>query len=380
MALIQLDIADFRNLASIKIEPIPVGFNVIVGYNGSGKTSLLEAIYYLSLGRSFRSAIINRVIRHATDKFVIFGYTKDCGHPNYPDQIIPVGIERQRQGDLKIRIAGKDMRSAAALADLTPVQLINSHCFQLLEAGAVFRRKYLDWGVFYLNNDFLRLWRECGQVLKQRNAALRAQKSRKELDAWTLELSNKAMQLDSFRRDYVARLFPLLKNTLTELTAARPVFSNLAVSYQSGWDESVSYQAVLEKAFSRDLQLGYTQFGPHRADLKITINKIPAKDILSRGQQKLLVCAMIVAQGALLAHGVNKKPIYLIDDLPAELDIVSRSNLIALLSRQQTQIFITAIEREALMNQCDNTASDKLLSGVPLKMFHVEHGNLTEVI
>ncbi|MDR3478169.1 MAG: DNA replication/repair protein RecF [Gammaproteobacteria bacterium] len=361
MPLTRLDITDFRNLASIKIEPISTGFNVFYGLNGSGKTSMLEAIYYLGLGRSFRSTIIGRIIRNSTEKFLIFAH----GGASH-DQTISIGIERLLRGEMKIRIGGKDARSAAELAGITPVQLINSHCYNLLDAGPVFRRKYLDWGVFYLNQDFLRVWRDCIQILKQRNAALRRQRPKKELDSWTEELVSKAALMDRFRRDYMERLQPILSETLSELIS----ISGLNTSYYPGWDKTANYRDILEASFDKDRLIGHTQFGPHRADLKITINKIPAKDILSRGQQKLFVCAMILAQGALLNTGANKKPIYLIDDLPAELDIVSRTNLIALLSKQETQIFVTAVEFESLGDA---------LSRFPLRMFHVEHGNVTEV-
>jgi DNA replication and repair protein RecF len=360
MPLTRLDISNFRNLISNRLDPIPHGFNLIHGHNGSGKTSILEAIYYLSLGRSFRSSISSRIIRNTSDKFCIFAQSEhgDGG-------IVPIGVERNLQGDMKIRISGKEAKSIAELADLIPIQLINSHCYNLLDAGPQFRRKYLDWGVFYLNKDFLRTWKAYIQTLKQRNAILRRRGSPKELSIWTQELAAKAILLDQFRRQYTENLFPLLLSTATDLL---PV-CDVRLTYQPGWDESQAYQAVLEASIERDIQLGYTQFGPHRADLKITINKVIAKDILSRGQQKLFVCAMILAQGALLHKYVNKKPIYLIDDLPAELDAVSRSNLIALLSKQETQVFVTAVERESL---------SKCLLGLPLKMFHVEHGDVKE--
>lgn len=360
MPLTRLDIAGFRNLVSVKLEPAPTGFNVLYGHNGSGKTSVLEAIYYLSLGRSFRSSLTSRIICNSADKFLIFAQTGLTG-----EQSIPIGIERPRQGDMKIRIAAKDVNSTAELASLTPVQLINSNCFSLLDAGPVFRRKYLDWGVFYLNSDFLRVWRDFTQLLKQRNSALRCRRSKKELASWTQELATKAAVLHEQRLDYVERLLPLLLSTVAELVS----LPGLSVSYYPGWNQESSYSEVLEASIDKDMQLGFTQFGPHRADLKVGIHKINAKDILSRGQQKLFVCAMMLAQGSLLNSCKNKKPIYLIDDLPAELDVVSRSNLITLLSKQETQIFVTAVEREAF-NHCETM--------LPLKMFHVEHGNLTE--
>lgn len=359
MGLIHLDILGFRNLINVNLKPTPCGFNFIYGKNGSGKTSLLEAIHYLSLGRSFRSTITERIIHHSASKMAIFAHMR-----THSEQFIPVGIERGCKGEAKIRVNGKDVHSIAELVNLVPVQLINSMCHNLLDAGPAFRRKYLDWCAFYLNNDFLRLWRQFERALKQRNAALRHRLSRKELDVWTLELIEHGLQLDQLRREAVEQLIPLIEQALVKLLMT----PNLKMHYQPGWDSTHSYQDALLRSIDRDFQMGHTQIGPHKADLKIVINGAPAKDILSRGQQKLFVCAMITARGTLLKSRVNQRPIYLIDDLPSELDATSRANLIALLSQQEAQVFVTAIERES---------GDEILTHCPKKLFHVEHGNVT---
>src|SRR5438105_15441352 len=137
MGLSLLDISEFRNLASVKLHPMNEGFNCIHVKNGSGKTSLLEAIYYLSLGRSLRSSQTDRIIRHTTNKLSIFGYIspKDA-------QPVPLGLERHRDGKIKFRINGEEACSIAELASLLPVQLMDSNCHQLLDSGPIFRRKY----------------------------------------------------------------------------------------------------------------------------------------------------------------------------------------------------------------------------------------------
>jgi len=361
MSLLRLDITDFRNLGSVKIETMPSGFNLIYGANGSGKTSLLEAVYYLGRGRSFRSSNVKCIINHSlsAEKLSIFAQVQTQGQ-----QIIPIGMERQRDGSIRIRISGQENGSFAELLELTPSLLINSSCFNLLDGGPIFRRKYLDWGAFYLTQDFLPAWKMVERALKQRNAALREKKKKKELEVWTIELVNRAIRLDELRRDFIRQLVPFLRSGLSELIE----IPGLELTYYPGWNESLSYQEAMTQWGDKDLYAGYTQLGPHRADFRISINKMPVKDILSRGQQKLFICAMMVAQGTMLKECVNRKPIYLIDDLPAELDSHSRSRLMELLARQNAQVFVTTVEREALLDFCRG----------PLKMFHVEHGSVRE--
>lgn len=361
MPLTRLDITDFRNILSARLEPLTDGFNLLFGDNGSGKTSLLESIYYLGLGRSFRSSNSKHIVRNSASKFAICSHIK-----NHNEHHIPVGIERLTNGSLNARLDGKDISSISEIAKLLPLQLINSSCHTLLDSGPQFRRKYLDWGAFYHGNDFLRIWRQFKRALKQRNAALLKRVSKKELDSWSDELAGSAFQLHLLRDAYVQELLPVLHDMISALIQ----LPNLKIEYYPGWDIAIDYKASLDKSLERDFQLGYTQFGPHKANFNVVISGLPAKDILSRGQQKLFVCAMILAQGALLFRGQNIRPIYLVDDLPSELDDTSRTNLIALLSKQEAQIFVTAVEREIF---------DGCLMTKPVKLFHVEHGNLTQV-
>lgn len=362
MSILKLDISGFRNIVSTKTELSSEGFNLLVGNNGSGKTSFLEAVYYLSLGRSFRSATNSPLIHHASDRFAMHS---SIMMPNQ-QQKISAGIERLRGGDFTVRLGGKDVDSIAEIAHLLPVQLINSNCYSLLDSGPSFRRKYLDWGVFYHTKEFLPIWRQYRKALKQRNAGLGLKVSRRELNAWDDEIVQYALLLHQMRQEYLDKLIPLLNELVSNLLS----LENLSIRYYPGWDEGIAYRDILERSISKDMHIGYTQYGPHRANLDIAINKHAAKDILSRGQQKLFVCAMILAQGALLNMSRNKRPIYLVDDLPSELDLTSRSNLIALLSKQEAQVFVTTVEN----NVFDGCSITK-----PVKLFHVEHGNLMQI-
>lgn len=367
MALSQLAITDFRNLAAVELEPLMEGFNFLFGANGSGKTSLLEAIYYLGHRRSFRSINIERLVRYNSEKFNLFSKIKD-----EKGQVIPLGVERLQDGDFRVRVAGEDVATIFELAAYLPMRLINVHSHYLLEGSPLFRRKYLDWGVFYQNKEFHQIWLRFNRFLKQRNAALRRRASPAELCSWSEKLAESAQIFHELRLSYLEQLLPVLRALLVNDITGLFDPSQLSIDYQAGWDLSRPYEEILKESLPRDLERGHTHSGPHRADLSVKINGIPAKDVLSTGQQKLLVCGMILAQGALLAKLVNKRPIYLIDDLPSELDQRSRSWLIRTLAEQQAQIFVTAVEEEAMSSILAETAS-------PVKMFHVKHGAIREV-
>jgi DNA replication and repair protein RecF len=355
MTIHSIKINNFRNLATLDLSPAPQGLNIICGNNGSGKTSLLEAIHFLSLGRSFRTSTASRLIRHTAEKFSVFAQIV-----SETERHIPVGVERDLQGATRLRIAEQDAASVMELANCLPLRIINSQSHQLFESGPIFRRKYLDWGLFYQFESFISCWRQFERVLKQRNAVLRDRRPKRELEVWTEELIKHGLALDQLRQSYVAELTPLIQQTTQTLLGK----IQLEMRYYPGWDQSLDFATALNQAFPEECRLGYTQYGPHRADFDVIIDGVSAKYFLSRGQQKLLICAMIIAQGMLLNEGRNKRLVYLVDDLPAELDQHSRDKLISLLTQQETQVFITAIEPELVGGEEKK------------KVFHVEQGRL----
>lgn len=360
MPITSLRITNFRNLSTLDLSPCQEGLNIIAGRNGSGKTSILEAIYYLALGRSFRSSISSRLIRHSQEKFSIFAQLLS-GMQCY----LPIGVERDLSGVVKSRIAEKDIASITELAYLLPLRIINSQSHNLFEAGPAYRRKYLDWGLFYQFESFLPCWRQFERVLKQRNTALRDKRPKQEIDVWTCELIKHGLELNDMRQQYIEALQPVAADLAFQLLDT----DSFQLDYYPGWNDSHHFADILADHYIEEYRSGHTQFGPQRADLEIKIKGISAKHFLSRGQQKLLICAMILAQGMLLAEKANKGLIYLVDDLPSELDLHSRQKLISLLSRQSTQVFITSIESESICALL--TESD-----VPSKVFHVEHGSV----
>ncbi|MBP8202984.1 MAG: DNA replication and repair protein RecF, partial [Pseudomonas sp.] len=198
MALTRFTVAAVRNLHPVTLSPSP-RINILSGDNGSGKTSLLEAIHLLGLARSFRSSRLLPVIQHELDECTVFGQVAlvQGGQSS-------LGISRNRLGELHIRIDGENVRSAAQLAETLPLQLINPDSFRLLEGVPKIRRQFLDWGVFHVEPRFLPAWQRLQKALRQRNSWLR----RGTLDgaaqaAWDRELCLASDEIDGYRRSYI---------------------------------------------------------------------------------------------------------------------------------------------------------------------------------
>lgn len=360
MGLTKLGIRNVRNLESVDIQPSP-RLNLIYGANASGKTSILEAIYYLGRARSFRTRKLERIIRSGSDHLSIFA-TLETGH----QQTIPLGLERSKK-EFRLRIDGQDARSISELVAKLPVQLIQPNSHKLLEEGPRFRREYMDWGVFHVEHSFYPAWRRYQRGLKQRNTALRA-RGRTDLDtAWEHELVEAGHAIHLLRKRYIEGLSQILPRYLG------PIFGETAVEiqYYPGWpEERGDFATLLQEMRDRDREQGFTGIGPHRADLHIRIQGKAAAEQVSRGQQKILVTSLLLAQAGLFSERTGKQCLLLIDDVAAELDAQHRARLMRVLSGMDVQLFVTAIEPEALMADLE----------MEMKMFHVEHGCVQEVV
>tara|TARA_R110001583_G_scaffold90927_1_gene232958 strand:+ start:1727 stop:2809 length:1083 start_codon:yes stop_codon:yes gene_type:complete len=337
MSISQLSITHLRNIASLKLDLSPQT-NLFYGANGSGKTSILEAVHLLSLARSFRTAKPKHYIQHEQVDTVLFSRIQGAQGE------LPIGYQRQQNGNLKIRIGGESVDSVATLAEILPIQLINSDTFLLLEGSPAIRRQFIDWGGFHLEPRFFAAWKAVRRALQQRNSLLKYGKLQASLRAtWDHEFIERSLELDSYRQAYLDQLIPCFEQLLRQLIE----LDELSLQYHCGWDKKRGLNEVLEQGFERDRSLGFTQQGPQRADLKVKLRGVMAADLLSRGQQKLVVSALKVAQGYLLRQQTERRCIYLIDDLPAELDRQHRQRLCRLLEQLNSQILVTSTDRDA---------------------------------
>jgi DNA replication and repair protein RecF len=352
MSLRQLQVTDFRCLQSAVLDLDP-RFTLISGPNGSGKTSVLEAIYVLGRGRSFRTRRLEHLIRQGASQFVVFGEI------DASDRRIPVGVEGSASG-IRARIAGAAAGSLAELALALPVQIIDPEVHGLIEDGPSSRRRFLDWGVFHGKPSFVGDWQRYRQTLKQRNAALKSGQPPAAVAAWDGDLIRYGELLTGARSDYVARL-----SAHAERIGRNLLGMELALDYRPGWARDMSFAGSLQHGRSHDQTSGATQVGPHRAELSIRLNGLPVKDRISRGQQKLLAAALLIAQLKLFPVGASVQPSLLLDDPAAELDDDRLGGLIREVASHSVQLIVTTLH------------SEFSAFGAPGRRFRVEAGSLS---
>jgi DNA replication and repair protein RecF len=345
LALDRLSLEGVRNLAPTSLSPGP-GINWLVGENGAGKTSVLEGIYMLGRGRSFRSARPASVIQHGLDQLRVVGRRSDG---------LILGIERSGDG-WRGRIAGRDCQRISEFAAALPLVLFEPDSHRLIDGGPDQRRQYLDWQLFHVEPRYLAVWQRYARLLRQRNAALKSRAGGAVLDALDAPIVPIAEHLDRLRRQQVESIVEATEGLLDRLGVRLP--GPLHCRYRSGFPDDRPLTEALREQRQSDLERGFTQRGPHRADLVLKVNDQAASQELSRGQQKLLALALLLAQLSLLHRSAARSPLLLLDDPVSELDQRHLETVLDWLDQQPFQSWITATAQPLR----------------PCRMFHVEHG------
>jgi DNA replication and repair protein RecF len=357
MSLDSLGIEDFRCVQRAELQ-LHGRCNVISGENASGKTSLLEAIFVLGRGRSFRTAKADTLIRSGTGAFQLTARVRGDGSSR------PLGLRFSRDG-IEARYNGRPVVGLAELATVLPVQAIDPEVHRLIEGGPQERRRFLDWGVFHVEPSFVEHWRRYQRALRQRNSALRVGAAPTVVRAWDRELVESGEIVAGFRRRYVQALAPRVGSTAERLLA-----QPLEISLMQGWAADRDLQESIDLAWPRDRERGLTHAGPHRADLTVRFAGAPARDRISRGQQKLAAASLLLGQlrcDAELGSGVAA---LLVDDPAAELDSANLERLLAEVVGLPAQLFVTALD-----------AGNPVLVALPDgHRFHVEHGKVTRLV
>lgn len=357
MQLSQLTIQNLRCLDQVSIELAP-HLNIFLGDNGAGKTSLLEAVYVLSRGQSFRSSQTGRLIKHGSDSCLVRAL-------QILDQQQTRNLAIRKSLDTtELRLGSEKAVRMSDIARACPVLILEPGQHRLVEDGPNLRRRFLDWSVFHVEHGYHGVWQRFSRALKQRNAILRSRQF-SSLEAWTYEYVTAAEQLETLRSATFLALLPYIKKYLDQFLAL-----DLEFSYRRGWNKEQSLTELLSAQQLQDKERGFTNSGPHRAEIRVGVNGQSARDILSRGQQKLLITAMMLGQAQHFLESLGLSPILLVDDLASELGSEAREKLFKVLRDYPGQCLITALESEALPKAlCDSA-----------KMFHVKHGAIQAVV
>lgn len=352
MSLIQLTVDDLRCLQHAELALDPQR-NLIWGSNGSGKTSLLEAMFLLGRGRSFRTRNSEKLIRHAQSRLTVFG--RMDGVPARA-----MGVQVAKTGGTTARINGAAAGSLTELSEAFPVQVIDPGVHKLVEEGGFRRRRWMDWAVFHVEHGFADDWVRYTRAVKQRNAALKSQPG--QAAVWDSEVARLGEIIADARGRMLEQMQPAWRQAVAALSGLE-----VDLHYSRGWSQEVSLAQALQDSRTRDLARGLTHSGPHRADVLVRLSGRAAREVLSRGQQKLVAIAMTLAQIQLFREKTSITPTLLLDDPAAELDGVHLQKFIEEVSRLQCQLVVTSLQPE----------SD--LFGRPERVFHVEQGRVERV-
>ncbi len=359
MHLTLLQGANLRCFSEFTLTPVP-GVNLLLGKNGAGKTSILEAIHILGYGRSFRGRIRDGLIKQGQNHLQITARWK-----NTEGLAQQAGFQHTGT-DWKARMDGRDVDNLSQFCEHFPVISFEPGSHELISGAADNRRRFVDWALFHVEPEFTRQWRRFHRALKQRNALLKRQPKSTELIPWDNEYAEAGEALTRYRRNYLNTLAPILRETSTGFL---PECGELEVSFQPGWrDTQLRLLDALRLNWDRDIQSGFCGVGPHRADWMVSLGAGLQQEHFSRGQAKLLALAALLAQARRFVEEKGFWPILCFDDLASELDQMHSANVVDFLKSCPAQIWITGTEASALFIENFKTN----------KTFHVEQGMLTD--
>lgn len=382
MPIQSLEITDFRNLRSVSLLPSP-SVNWLIGSNGSGKTSVLESLFLIGTGKSFRSNNARQYINHEALKCLVVTTIAES-----PDSMVAsrIGIERDTQGGFTARCNGESIRRLSELARLFPLVTLLPDSVELLTGDPTARREFVDWTMFHVEHegDYLEVYKNFSLCLQNRNKLLKglAEGSKlgdrtvlQELASWDEQFVNWGDRLSSLREAFIHRLVDTLHASASEFAEAfgKPSYDldRVRITYFPGWGagRSLSEQVALQR--EKDLERGTSTSGPHRFDIRITHDTTPVREYFSRGQLKHLTSLFKISQTRLFQQTHHDgEVIFLFDDAFAELDSRHAGFIISVLRSLGIQVFVTSVEPP----ETKGFSIDK-----HDKMFHVEHGSIRPV-
>ncbi len=348
----RIRIRDFRNIESADVEFDP-GVNILTGANAQGKTNLLEAIGYVSIGKSFRTTHDEEMIRiGAACAEVSLDFTDSVRDQNLTVRMMPGRRRRIERNGVKLA------RVSDAVGIFRTVLFCPTH-LALIREGPGERRGFLDVALSQLYPVYLRSLQTYNRVLKQRNQLLRAAEEqpaafRDTVELWSRQLAHESAVLSLYRSRYLEMIRPAVRECFFEMTAGReePELVYLPSVEQPGGDfedirrvEESCFERLMTK-HEREIAAGTTLWGAHKDDVEIRLNGIAARGYASQGQQRSLCLALKLAEGEVCRQVCGEVPAFLLDDVFSELDGERRRYLAEKIAGRQ--VLITSCEPEKI--------------------------------
>ena len=355
MHLTDFNISNLRCIGQASVE-LDKDINIIIGENGSGKTSFLEGIYLLATGKNFSAVKRRDLIKDGSCNMGIAGiFVSSFGLES------KIKLEKSFS-ETYYTFQGHSVKKSSEVAAKIPILVGNSRAADLLTDSPKARRDLLDRTAFHVKPSFLSIWNELRRALAQRNNILKSGRSRDQLCYWDKLVSEKSNEMDVYRKQVVDKLNRFLATSVLKEELGEVLFD-----YYSGWDASLPLLQHLESNRESEFRIGYTLYGAHRADLRVKVaGKFGAKR-LSKGQLKFVAFELIIALHEYISENGPAKPIFLVDDLSAELDNVKQRHLIDKILGLSGQKVLSSIQPE-IIGFFDNEGH---------RVFHVKHGNVT---
>jgi DNA replication and repair protein RecF len=348
----RLDIRNLRSVREASLQPGP-GLNLLLGANGAGKTSVLEALHLMAYGRSFRGRVRDGLIQTGSEAVEVFVAWEEQARTRR------AGLRHAGQA-WEGRLDGEKVGHLGELCAALMVVSIEPGSHVLISGSAEPRRRFIDWGLFHVEPDFLALWRRYARALKQRNLLLRTQAAGAQLEAWDVELAEIGERLGRRRAAYLLQLQNQIEASAAALV---PGLGRPRLAYLPGWrEDQLSLRDALMLARDRDRALGHTTVGPHRADWRLEFAALPGREPLSRGQAKLAALSCLLGQAQDCAQRRGQWPVIVLDDLASELDLAHQQRVLDAMGGTGAQLFVSG------------TQIPEAARGVDSIMFHVEHG------
>ena len=358
MHLTKLRAQNIRSVEQLAVDLAP-GINLFTGDNGAGKTSILEAVDILSRGQSFRSHHILEIITHKQEALVVSAELISAENVS-----VQLGIEKNA-AFTKLRVNQNNVAKWSDITQHLPLLTIHPESYKLVTGGPGERRKFLDWGLFHVEPQFIHHRRDYNRALKQRNYCLR-NKNIETARAWHQVLVQNGHYINDLRTLYCTEISEIMLPIASKLGLKDAII----LKYARGWKEGADLEALLEEELNSNNFPARTISGPHRADILFTWNDAKFAQASSRGQQKVFAIALKLAQARHLMQRVKKSSIYLVDELPAELDRGRCEKVLRLLADLESQILITSISKDAI----------ETIPNQDINWFHVKHGQVSSML